>query len=80
MFDNSQPIGYNDSNDLYAAVAENYLTRPHVIKMDEQAPVNDIGCKHEVLIPNPDDTIGDAVYHGCTNYKCGIGFYIRPTK
>jgi hypothetical protein len=67
--DGSDKVGYNrpqdDINDF-------------VVKMDEQRPVNDIECKHTTLVPDPTDTIGDAVYHGCDNPKCGIGFYIRP--
>lgn len=48
-----------------------------IVKMDEQEPINDTNCTHENLIPDPEDTIGDAVYHGCSNKKCGIGFYIN---
>lgn len=65
--DNSTHIGYNGGND------ENV----EVVKMDEQKPINDTECRHEVLIPDPKDTIGDAVYHGCANHKCGVGFYIN---
>lgn len=64
--DFSGQVGYNgDNNDEYV-----------VVKMDEQRPINDIECKHETLIPDPTDTIGEAVYHGCANYKCGLGFYL----
>lgn len=63
-------ISYNGLND------ENV----EVVKMDEQKPINDTECRHETLIPDPTDTIGDAVYHGCANYKCGVGFYINPSK
>lgn len=45
--------------------------------MDEQRPINDTECTHETLIPDPEDTIGDAVYHGCANYKCGRGWYLK---
>jgi hypothetical protein len=63
-------LGYNeDTNDEHV-----------VVKMDEQRPLNDTECKHETLIPDPDDTIGEAVYHGCSNYKCGVGFYIPLNK
>lgn len=41
-------------------------------------PINDTECRHETLVAEPEDTIGDAVYHGCVNPKCGVGFYIRP--
>lgn len=68
--DISDQVGYNVSND------ENV----EVVKMDEQKPINDTECRHETLIPDPEDTIGDAVYHGCSNYKCGVGFYIKPQK
>ena len=62
-------LGYNNSeND------ENV----HIVKMDEQEPINDTECKHETLVADPEDTIGDAVYHGCANRKCGVGFYIQP--
>lgn len=49
-----------------------------VVKMDEQVPIHDTECKHKTLIPDPTDTIGDAVYHGCSNKECIVGFYIRP--
>lgn len=78
ILDISGIIGDNIPNDVNAVV-EHYLTQPQVVKMDEQRPVNDTGCKHETLIPDPDDRIGDAIYHGCANYKCGLGFYIQPT-
>lgn len=67
--DNTLDLGYNDSND------ENV-----VVKMDEQRPIHDIECKHETLVPDPEDTLGEAVYHGCANNKCGIGFYILKHK
>jgi len=65
--DFSNNIGYNGLND------ENV----EVVKMDEQKPINDTECRHEFLIPDPKDTLGDAVYHGCANHKCGVGFYIH---
>ena len=46
--------------------------------MDEQRPVNDTECRHPNLVPDPTDTIGEAIYHGCTNLECGVGFYITP--
>lgn len=61
-----QQVGYNNSND----------SNVEVVKMDEQAPINDTECTHETLIPDPSDTIGDAVYHGCANWKCGRGWYL----
>lgn len=78
LVDNGHPIGYNVANDVYDAVAEHYLNQPVIVKMDEQKPVNDTTCRHETLIPDYDDTIGEAIYHGCANKKCGQGFYIRP--
>lgn len=57
----------NVTNDVYE----------HVVKMDEQAPVNDIECRHETLVADPTDTIGEAVYHGCANKECGVGFYLK---
>ncbi len=67
--DNASGMGYNVTNDEDVVI----------VKMDEQVPINDTDCRHETLVPDPDDTIGDAVYHGCTNRKCGVGFYIQPT-
>lgn len=64
--DTSPQNGYNVNNDLNEIV----------IKMDEQAPIHDTECKHDSLVADPQDTIGDAVYHGCANTKCGVGFYI----
>lgn len=68
--DFSGQVGYNNTQ----------LNDEHVeiVKMDEHAPINDTECKHETLIPNPQDTLGNAVYHGCANYKCGVGFYLTP--
>lgn len=71
-------IGYNVGNDVNEAVVEHYLNQPQIVKMDEQAPVNDTSCRHEELVADPNDMIGEAIYHGCTNRKCGVGFYIRP--
>lgn len=51
-----------------------------IVKMDEQKPINDTECTHQTLVQDPEDTIGDAVYHGCANYKCGRGWYVVPTK
>jgi hypothetical protein len=65
--DISAEMGYNSPND------ENVT----IVKMDEQAPINDIECTHAVLVPDPDDTMGDAIYHGCANRKCGLGWYIK---
>lgn len=80
IVDNGNGLGYNTNNDVYDAVAEHYLNQPILVKMDEQNVLNDNSCQHEELIPNPKDTIGDAVYHGCANKKCGVGFYIRPNE
>jgi hypothetical protein len=68
MLDGGDEIRYNDTNNDANEI---------VVKMDDQAPLNDIECKHETLVADPDDTIGDAVYHGCSNHKCGVGYYIR---
>lgn len=65
--DNKADMRYNDSND------ENMI----VVKMDEQKAIHDTTCKHDQLQPDYDDTIGDAVYHGCINPTCGVGFYIK---
>lgn len=48
-----------------------------VVKVDEQPTLNDPQCKHDQLKPDYGDTLGDAVYHGCVNPKCGVGFYLR---
>jgi hypothetical protein len=76
----SEEMSYNTTNDLNEAIVDNILMRPQIVKMDEQRPINDTKCKHENLVADLDDTIGDAVYHGCANYKCGVGFYILPAK
>ena len=77
-----EPLLYNTQSDdvIYDAVAEHYLNQPYIVKMDEQKPLNDTKCKHETLVSHPTDTIGDAVFHGCANKKCGVGFYIHPTE
>lgn len=67
--DNSSDIGYNeDNNDEHEVV----------IDLSVAEPLNDQECTHTTLIAEPDDTIGDAVYHGCANPQCGRGWYIRP--
>lgn len=75
--DFSSSMSYNDSNDVYDRVADNILSRPAIVKMDEQVPIHDNKCTHEQLVPDEDDRIGEAVYHGCANPKCGVGFYIK---
>lgn len=64
--DFSSEIGYNTNNEINV----------EIVKMDEQKPINDTECTHETLVPDPEDKLGDAVYHGCQNYKCGRGWYI----
>lgn len=78
--DLSGGVGYNEGNDIYDAVADHYLNQPHVVKMDEQKAINDTDCRHETLVADPTDTIGEAIYHACANNKCGVGFYIHPTE
>jgi hypothetical protein len=79
--DNRSLSGYNKDNlnDEYARIA-GIDQHTEIVKMDEQKPINDTECRHPILIPDPDDTIEDAVYHGCSNVKCGVGFYIRKQK
>lgn len=67
-FDNTTEDRYNTSNDEYVAI----------VKMDEQVPANDTTCRHTQLKQDPEDTLGNAVMHMCTNPKCGVGFYIQP--
>lgn len=51
-----------------------------VIDLEKIKPLNDTECKHETLVPDPDDTLENgAVYYGCWNQKCGRGFYILPS-
>jgi hypothetical protein len=66
--DNSSQVGYNEGTNV-----ENEF-----VDLVAMPPLNDLECQHETLVPEPEDTIGDAVYHGCTNPKCGRGWYIRP--
>ena len=68
--DFSRDLGYN---------VNNHESNVEIFKMDEHAPINDSQHDHQ-LVADPDDTIGDAVYHGCIVPKCGIGFYIHPEK
>lgn len=76
--DFSPSMGYNYNQDeLYDRIAENYLSAPQIIKMNEQRPLGDKRCKHKKLVADPDDSIGEAIYHGCANPKCSVGFYIR---
>ena len=79
--DNGQGLSYNVNQDaINEAVVEHYLNQPHVVKMDEQKPINDTDCRHETLVADPTDTIGEAIFHACANKKCGVGFYIHPTE
>ncbi len=80
LLDNSYIISDNVSNDVHGSVVDSYLNRLEVVKMDEQKPINDTDCKHEKFVPDPNDTIGEAIYHGCANPKCGIGFYLAIKK
>lgn len=76
-FDNGNALGYNgERNESYAAIA-GIDQHTQVVNMDHQKPIHDTDCRHSTLVPDPEDTIGDAVYHGCANPKCGIGFYIK---
>lgn len=78
--DGRRIIGYNDNqDDEYARIA-GINQHTEIVKMDEQKPINDTECRHPNLVPDPTDTIGDAVYNGCSNPRCGVGFYIRPNK
>lgn len=66
--DISSQMGYNvDTNDDSMIV----------VKMDEQKAIHDTACMHDQLQPDYDDTIGGAIYHGCLNPQCGVGFYIN---
>ena len=69
VVDNTADSGYNVGNDL-----------DEYVDLVAMPPLNDLECKHETLVADPEDTIGDAVYHGCTNPKCGRGWYIRPMQ
>lgn len=71
----SQKSVDNSTGSLYNEINESY----EVIKMDEHAPINDTECRHETLVPDPDDILGDSIYYGCANRKCGVGFYIKPS-
>lgn len=76
-FDTGNALGYNgDRNEDYAAIA-GIDQHTQIVNMDHQKPIHDNKCRHKTLIPDPEDTIGDAVYHGCANVKCGVGFYIK---
>lgn len=66
MLDNLQEVRDNVIND------DNGV---EIVKMDEQRPINDTECEHKEFVIDPEDTIGEAVYHGCTNPRCGLGFY-----
>ena len=65
--DNSGEMMYNVGND------DNMM----VVKLDEQVPLGDPDCKHVQLIADPSDRLGKAIYHGCSNPRCDVGFYLR---
>lgn len=66
--DNSAQTGYNDNtNDEY-----------EVIRMDEQAPLNNPKCEHKFEV-DLTDQIGDAYAHMCVNRNCGIGYFAELT-
>lgn len=78
--DSQRNIGYNNNNDdEYAAIA-GISNHEQVVDLSKQTPIHDTECRHETLIPNPKDTLEGAVYHGCANDKCPVGFYIQPNK
>lgn len=77
MLDNTQPMVYNQSENVdYEAIVGD-LASTHIVKMDEQRAINDTECTHEILVEDPEDRIGKATYHGCANPKCGRGFYLQ---
>lgn len=77
-FDIPNGMVYNNGrNAINERVANSYDVPVDITKMDEQAPANDVDCRHENLVADENDVIGDAVYHGCVNRKCGVGFYIN---
>ena len=78
-FDIPNGMMYNSTqnNDIHARVAAKYDSPVDIFKMDEHAPVNDVECRHQTLVPDNDDRIGDAIFHSCANPRCGVGFYIK---
>jgi hypothetical protein len=66
ILDNQQETMYNEVNAVYEH-----------IDMAKREPINDTECTHDEFIVDPTDTLGDAVYHGCANPKCGRGWYVR---
>lgn len=68
IVDNHRKVGYND-NQLY--------DKDEIIDLTGVPPLNDIECLHQTIVADLEDTIGDAIYHGCQNPKCGRGWYIR---
>lgn len=70
IVDNSTDIGYNVNND------DNEV----VVDLSAIPPLNDVECPHTTIVVDPEDTIGNAVYHGCQNPKCGRGWYIHPMQ
>lgn len=77
MQPNYQPTTNSQELDNYGIIDNTNDDSYEVLRMDEHQPLNDSSCTHDNLIPDPTDTIGDAVYHGCQNRKCGMGFYIQ---
>lgn len=65
--DNSEEIRYNSNQD------DEY----EVVRLDSKQPIHDVNCEHAELIPDPNDTLGDAVMHMCANPRCGVGFYVK---
>lgn len=76
MFDNSPSMGYNDThtNDINERLVDNYLSRPHIVKMDEQRPLNDPDCEHS-LVKDDDDAIEETQAWICQ--KCGVGMITK---
>lgn len=67
MLDNSTDNGYNPQID------DNNVD--FVVKMDEQAPINDPNCEH-LLAKDETDRIGNTVAWMCVQPNCGFGQFL----
>lgn len=70
-FDSLFIYGDNDDN------VGNHESNVEVIKREDLKRMNDPNCKHENIVRDDSDTIGDNVAWGCQD--CGLGTFLPKT-
>lgn len=65
------------NKEKYDTLSDNDDNDFEVIRMDEQAPLNNPNCDHKFEI-DWTDQIGETYAHMCVNRNCGIGYFAIP--